>query len=359
MLGYTTSSPLVRRQFLRRAILAAAGAIGALPSRTIAREPIDLAKQDCTGLKVPMTEVVGKVAFITGGSSGIGLGIARAFIEAGMRVVVTYRTKRHMEEAMNYFRHARSRIHAISVDVTDRKGMEEAAAETLRVFGKVHVLCNNAGVLGFGGIDSTSHDDWHWTMNVNVNGVFNGVHAFLPLIQANGEGGQIITTASIAGLLAHPGSTSYVASKFAVVGMMESLRAELADSKVGVSLFCPGMVQSNIIDSSRNRPSAAVESRFNKDKQLLSSLSNSLKNAMDPLKAGEAVLEGIRKNNLYIFTHSEYEIAMRNRSDALAASFPKTARPSDALMETITRDYSIYRRAIDQRLCTDRVSDLK
>ena len=148
-----------------------------------------------------MKDVEGKVAFITGGDSGIGLGIARACADAGMKVVITYRTKSHLDEAMKYLEGAGDRVHAINLDVTDRIAMDKAADETIQVFKKVHLLVNNAGVGVIGGLSTATYDDWEWVMGVNVNGVFNGIHTFLPRIRSQGEGGQIVATSSLAGLL--------------------------------------------------------------------------------------------------------------------------------------------------------------
>ena len=272
-----------------------------------------------------MKDVEGKVAFITGGSSGIGLGIARAFTDAGMKAVIGFLTPRHLEDAMTVLRNAADRIHAISVDVTDRQGMENAAAETLRVFGKVHVLVNNAGVTGVAPLSSTTYDDWDWIMGVNVDGVFNGLRAFLPHIREHGEGGHVITTSSLAGLAACAGGAAYVTSKFAVVGMMESLRADLPETNIGVSVYCPNGVRSNILYSNRNRPPAMLETGFNQDADVIESVErhrNESDLIMDPLRAGQLVLRGMRDNDLYILSHPESQEIIRNRNEALVSSFP-------------------------------------
>ena len=138
----------------------------------------------------------------------LGLGIARAFAESGMKVVVGYRTKEHLDDAMGYLSEWAERVHAANVDVTDRPGMERAGQEVLEAFGKVHVLVNNAGVSPVGPISAAGYDDWDWVMGVNVGGVFNGVHAFLPLIERHGEGGHIVSTSSIAGLIISNGCTA-------------------------------------------------------------------------------------------------------------------------------------------------------
>jgi NADP-dependent 3-hydroxy acid dehydrogenase YdfG len=275
-----------------------------------------------------MKDVEGKVAFITGGDSGIGLGVARAFTDAGMKVVITYRTQAHLDEAMKYLEKAGDRVHAINLDVTDRAAMEKAAVETLRVFQKVHVVVNNAGVAVIGGLSTASYDDWDWGMGVNVNGVFNGVRTFLPRIQSHGEGGQVIATSSLAGLLAHGPAGVYTASKFAVVGMMEALRNELADTHIGVSVFCPGLVNTNIGSSARNRPATLADSGFKPDPKMMARMPKGMRDmrgpppGMDALEAGQRVLQGMRNNDLYILTTPEYVDEFRARGEAIVASLP-------------------------------------
>jgi NAD(P)-dependent dehydrogenase (short-subunit alcohol dehydrogenase family) len=279
-------------------------------------------------VQIPMWQVAGKVAFITGGSSGIGLGIARAFVDAGMRVVITYRTKKHLATAMEVLEDAKDRVHAIDLDVTDRAGMIKAAAEAEGVFGSVHILVNNAGVVGFAPLSQTTYDDWDWIMNVNVNGVFNGLHTFLPRIRKHGEGGHIVTMSSLVGLVAGGRTGSYTTSKFAVVGMMESLRAELAGTNIGVSVCCPSVVKSDFLNADRNRPNVLSDRGLNQDASTIEAVERSIadpQRAMDPFTVGRLVLRGIRNNDLYILTHPATEQVIRERCEALIASFPRDA----------------------------------
>ena len=182
---YTT-----RRRFLERTTgMAAASAVSTswIPRVSAAAESgSKRAAGDsigCSKLQAPMRDVHGKTAFITGGDSGVGLGIARAFANAGMRIVITYRTKRHLDEAMGLLQKTGAEIHSISLDVTERGAMLAAAAETIKIFGKVHVFVNNAGVDAGGmPLAETTFEDWDWVTGVNINGVFIGLHAFLPFI---------------------------------------------------------------------------------------------------------------------------------------------------------------------------------
>jgi NAD(P)-dependent dehydrogenase (short-subunit alcohol dehydrogenase family) len=271
-----------------------------------------------------MIEVEGKVAFIAGGSSGIGLGIARAFAEADMKVVVGYLTPEHRDSTLASLAPTGARVHAIRVDVADRSSVEQAARETVATFGRVHVLVNNAGVVLPAPLSATTHDDWDWLMSVNVSGVFNGIRAFLPHIRAQGEGGHIIGTSSVVGLFVAGGmEAAYAASKFAVVGMMEALRAELAGTDIGVSIFCPGMVSSDLMNSSRSRPQHLPDTLFERPPGVLErerALRADPDLNMDPLAVGRLVLQGMRRNDLYILTHSEFTALIRERSETLLAA---------------------------------------
>lgn len=319
----------VRRLFLKRAVAAVASMSAAAISR--ARGGVETGEgakstKNCSDTKAPMKDVKGKVAFITGGSSGIGLGIARAFADAGMKVVITYRTESHLKEAMEHFKGVGERIHAIKVDVTDRPSIEAAATETLARFGKVHVLVNNAGVYDRGALSTVSDRDWDWMMSVNVKGVLNGVQVFLPLIQSHGEGGQIMATSSILGLFVYLSDEAvYAASKFAVVGLMESLRMELTRTNVGVSVICPGWTRGRSAWSARLN-SISDNDAADLDRQAQDRVDAGL--SMDERTCGERVLGGLRNNDLYILTHPEWEQMMQYRHAALMAAVKRNSLPN-------------------------------
>jgi hypothetical protein len=199
-------------------------------------------------------------------------------------------------------------------------------------------------------------------MGVNVNGVFNGVHAFLPHIKAHNEGGQIVTTASMGGLVVGSTAGIYSTSKFAVVGMMEALRAELLDTNIGVSVFCPGMVNSNIRRSDRNRPADLAETGMQPDPRRAAAMAEAAKNnpaatppGMDPLEAGERVLRGIRNNDLYILTHPEFEQGIKDRNEALLASLPFNEPPPPQARldaERVVLRSRVYFNERDRKLCS-------
>jgi NAD(P)-dependent dehydrogenase (short-subunit alcohol dehydrogenase family) len=356
-----------RRGFLGSAALAAASATAAAGLIATGRSVATAAEAtpSCPDVPAPMRDVEGKVAFITGGDSGIGLGIARAFTDAGMKVVITYRTRAHLDDAMKLLAGAADRVHAISVDVTDRAGMEKAAAETVQVFGKVHVLVNNAGVAVIGGLSRASYEDWDWAMSVNAGGVFNGVRCFLPRIQAQGEGGQVVSVSSLAGLLGHAPAGVYTASKFAVVGMMEALRAELADTNIGVTVFCPGIVNTNIGSSARNRPAGdaaaapKMDPGFKMDPAMMAQLQKAMSQShgvppgMDPLDAGQRVLRAVRNNDLYVLTTPEFESEFAARGAAILAALPTDVSVSQPreIMGRMILGKTPYAAERDRRRC--------
>ena len=201
-----------------------------------------------------MQDLAGKVAFITGGASGIGLGLAKVFGAQGVKVMLADVRQEPLEVAVAQLRAAGITAEGMVVDVSDRAAMKAAAAATVAAFGKVHLLFNNAGISFFGPMDQAKDGDWDWMLGVNLYGVVNGVQAFLPHLKAHGEPCHIVNTASMAGLLVGPGMGLYSASKFAVVGLSNSLRLDLAPHGIGVSVLCPGFVRSNIHEAGKIRP---------------------------------------------------------------------------------------------------------
>jgi NAD(P)-dependent dehydrogenase (short-subunit alcohol dehydrogenase family) len=355
-----TQSGRARRRFLGGTALAAVGTSAAVLVRGLPKaDAADASPRDCPAVPTPMKDVEGKVAFITGGDSGIGLGIARACADAGMKVVITYRTQTHLDDAMKYLDKAGNRVHAINLDVTDRTAMEKAAAETIHVFEKVHVVVNNAGVAIIGGLSTATYDDWDWGMSVNATGVFNGVRTFLPRIQSHGEGGQVVATSSLAGLLGHGPAGVYTASKFAVVGMMEALRNELADTNIGVSVFCPGLVNTNIGSSNRNRPATLADSGFKPDPKMMARIPKEMREmrgpppGMDAFEAGQRVLQGMRDNDLYILTTPEYEQEFQARGEAIVASLPADVKAPEirVTLGRVIMGKTVYATVRDRKTC--------
>src|SRR5688500_2250405 len=199
-----------------------------------------------------MQDLAGKTAFVTGGASGIGLGIAKALLGAGMRVVIADIREDHLEDAREEIE-GREDVLQIPLKVNDREAFAAAADETGRKFGNIHVLVNNAGVAALGPVELAAYGDWDWTLGVCLGGTINGIVTILPRILAHGEGGHIVSTASMSGMVPHAGAATYVTAKAAVIGLMESMRAELEDRGVICSAFCPGGVQSNIAEAGKTR----------------------------------------------------------------------------------------------------------
>ncbi len=201
-----------------------------------------------------MRELAGKTAFVTGGASGIGFALGRAFAQAGMKVMLADIEADALDAAVKTLRDVGPDVRGVTCDVADPVSVERAARASYETFGNVHVVCNNAGVAGGGGIDAISLDTWQWVLDVNLMGVLHGIHAFLPHIRAHGEGGHIINTASMAGMQSGLGFSPYATSKYAVVAMSEGLAMQLKPLGIGVTVLCPGFVRTRISESGRNRP---------------------------------------------------------------------------------------------------------
>jgi NAD(P)-dependent dehydrogenase (short-subunit alcohol dehydrogenase family) len=268
-------------------------------------------------------QVEGKTAFVTGGASGIGLGMATAFAGAGMNVVIADLRPDHIEVALAAL--AGKPVHAIELDVTDREALARAADEAEGVFGNVHVLCNNAGMGILGPVVDARYADWDWGLGVLLGGVVNGVQTFLPRMRTHGEGAHIVNTSSMAGVLPIANAAIYITAKAAVIGLSEALATELSGEGIGVSAFCPGPVQTNIREGGRSRPEEYGDSGYLELERELEERSNDPL-WMDPVECGERVLEGIRRDDLYIFTHREFREGVEERFRAMLASFPAEPR---------------------------------
>jgi NAD(P)-dependent dehydrogenase (short-subunit alcohol dehydrogenase family) len=250
-----------------------------------------------------LTNLVGKVGVVTGGASGIGLGIARRMTAAGMKVVIADIEQGALDAAA-------AEIGALGVrtDVSSLDSVSALAEKIVSVHGAVHVVCNNAGIGPMCRIDQMSMDDWKWIINVNLWGVIHGVHVFLPLLKANAGGGHIVNTSSMAGLASLAMQGPYCVTKFGVVALSEALAQELAqeNSRVGVSVLCPGPVRSRISTGSRNRPASTARNGLTDVN--LDDLSFLFPNGVPYLAAdavGDLVLAAVSSGDLYVFTHPE------------------------------------------------------
>lgn len=268
-----------------------------------------------------MKDFQDKVAFVTGGASGIGLGMVKTFLGAGMKVVAADITEKYLERVRADFS-GNDRFQAVKLDVTDRAAVAAAARDTVERFGGVHLLCNNAGVGIIGPVTKATYADWDWAMAVNLGGVINGIHEFLPHILEHGEGGHIVNTASMAAVLPIPNCAIYITAKAALVGLSECLHGELAPVNVGVSAFCPGPVKTNIGKVGELRPEKVrAESGLTEMDEMLAA--REIPDTwMSIEEAGERVLEGIRHNEIFIFTHPEFRDGVEERCAAMLRAFP-------------------------------------
>jgi NAD(P)-dependent dehydrogenase (short-subunit alcohol dehydrogenase family) len=273
-------------------------------------------------------EVEGRAAFITGGGSGVGLGMAKAFVAAGMRVAVADIRDDHLEAAAAALGEA---VHPIRLDVTDRDAFARAADEAERVLGKVHVLCNNAGINLFNDMAEATYQDWDWVLGVNLGGVVNGVVTFVPRIKAHGEGGHVVNTASMAAFVAGPGAGIYTTAKFGVHGLSDALRWSLLPHGIGVSMVCPGLVKSKIYESDRIRPAELSTDVTPADPEFMRILPGLHDAGMEPDEIGKKVLRAIRRNDFYVFTHPDHREELRGIFEEIIAAFPDEPVPPDRL----------------------------
>lgn len=274
-----------------------------------------------------MRELAGKTAFVTGGASGIGFALGRTFAEAGMKVMLADIEAAALDTAVRSLH--RPDVRGIACYVADPASVERAAKATFEAFGNVHVVCNNAGVAGRGGIDDISLDSWKWTLDVNLMGVLHGIRTFLPHIRAHREGGHFVNTASMAGFVTGLGFSPYTASKFAVVGMSEGLAIQLKPEGIGVSVLCPGFVRTRIGESERNRPARYGQARrldpASPAAALVAHVAQLIESGLDPADVAAKVLNAIREDELYIFTHPDMRAETEQRFTAILVAMDKAA----------------------------------
>jgi NAD(P)-dependent dehydrogenase (short-subunit alcohol dehydrogenase family) len=263
-----------------------------------------------------MQHLGGKVAFITGGASGIGLGIAQAFLRAGIKVVIADVSTANLDDAASQLKHESGQHHLLQMDVIDRAAFARAADEAEARFGKVHILCNNAGIGSGASITTAGYADWDRMIDVNLYGVVNGIVTWVPRILAHGEGGYIVNTASMAGILPMPDPGGiYSTTKFAVRGLTQSLRLALAPQGVGVSVLCPGLTKTRILDGRREATRRGTAA------PLSAALVAAQEYAMEPLTVGQAVLQGMERNDEFILPHGEFVDEVKMMHAQLEASF--------------------------------------
>lgn len=270
-----------------------------------------------------MKDLAGKVAFITGGGSGVALGQAKALCAAGMKVAIADIRRDHLDQALDWFIARNAPVIGIELDITDRKAFAAAADEAEQKLGPVQLLCNTAGVSQFGPVQQATYEDWDWQMSVNLGGVINGVQTFVPRMIRRGQPAHIVNTASMAGFLPIGGATIYCTTKFAVRGFSECLQQDLAPAGIGVSVLCPGAVNTNIHEAVLTRPRhLANTGYYGADPQVMKGLKEVIAPGYDPVELGEIVVRAVQANQLYVIPYAEFKGPMQERLNLALAVIP-------------------------------------
>ena len=306
----------------------------------------------------PLAEVKGKVAYVTGASSGIGLGLARVLRDEGMKVVMGYIDDRQLADALNHFPKDDPDLFPIKHDVTDTDAWPRVADAIQKRFGNLHLLCSNAGVGVEAAASTGTLKDWQWGLGVNLWGPIHGVHTFVPRMLAHKEGSHIVTTTSMGGLIPGSGAGVYAVSKAAALMLMEELRIELAKTNIGTSAFIPAGVATNLRNSESYREEKFKNNSTNETvrptggpKPPSGPLPPGM---MDPLQAARIVLDGIRHNDLFIVSHPQFRPGVAQRFDAYLESMvtdpPQPAgNPAMYLRTPVYAQEVAHRRATRQR----------
>jgi NAD(P)-dependent dehydrogenase (short-subunit alcohol dehydrogenase family) len=270
-------------------------------------------------------QIAGTTAFITGGASGIGFGIAQQLLANGAKLVLADIRQDHLDEAKAFFeeRQQGRNVHTIRLDVSDRAAMAEAAKEAEAVMGGPEILVNNAGIDISGPFDQATYADWDYGIAVNLMGVINGVQAFSPGMRARGKGGHIVNTASLAGLTPMPSFMAiYATVKSAVITLSESIRDSMAQDGIGVSVLMPGPIKSRIHESGQNRPDRFKDgSGFKQIEEALATRQVS-DLWMDATQVGDMIVDAIVNDKLYVITHGEWRDAVEAKFAAQLAAMP-------------------------------------
>jgi NAD(P)-dependent dehydrogenase (short-subunit alcohol dehydrogenase family) len=294
-----------------------------------------------------MRDVAGKVAFVTGGASGIGLGLARTLARAGVRVAIADVRADALRGASSTLAKEGLAVVAIELDVSDRSAWPAAADRVERELGAVQILCSNAGVNFVGATQEATYEDWDFALQVNLGGAISAVRTFVPRMIAHAQEGHVVITSSVSGLFTSGGAGVYVTTKFALVGLAESLRADLQHKRIGVSVLCPGPVQSELFEST-----IAVRPRALAPSGSVPIVPPGVAREKTPIfttaptgdDVGRHVLEGIQRNNLYILTHPEMRPVLEARARALLAALPEDAvDPARIEASQPLLDASLYR----------------
>lgn len=278
-----------------------------------------------------MSELQGKTAVISGGAEGIGLSIAKAVGKRGMNIVIGDIDADQMAEAEKTLKVEGVEVLCVKLDVSKIELWESLVEQATERFGKIHMLVNNAGVGGTPGtVEQASQKDWEWVVDVNLLGVIYGAKVVVPHIKAHGEGGWVINTASMAGMMGVPMAQAYTGTKVAVVGMSESWFQELKPQNIHVSVLCPAFVKTRIHESYRNRQSEYGQSDMSEldatQIAIAKHMQKVVENGIDVDLVGERVVEAIQQGELYIFTHPNYRKVLQRRAKAVDDAFARAEK---------------------------------
>ena len=265
----------------------------------------------------------GRVAVITGGANGIGAAMARAFAARGAKLAIADLDQAALERAEAEHRARGTEVLGVPTDVTKRDQVEALADAVYDRFGAAHVVCNNAGIALLGPIQQCSSADWELTMNINFWGVLYGVQAFVPRMIAAKQGGHFVNTASMAGLVGMPYFAAYNASKFAVVGLSESLSRELKQYGIGVSVLCPMIVETGLTE--RSMRMRAGEKAATGPAPQIPATEQMRGGVKQPEEVAERVVRAIDRGQLYVLTHEEQREILKRRANRLDAAFAPEA----------------------------------
>lgn len=257
-----------------------------------------------------------RVAVVTGGASGIGRALCRAFAHEGARLVIADLDEPGMAEAAEEVKRAGSVAVTHRTDVSRLAEVQALADRAFAEWGAVHVLCNNAGVALHGGLETATHQDWEWAIGVNLWGVIHGIEAFVPRMLAQKDEGHIVNTASMAGLIATQGLGVYNTTKYAVVGLSETLQKDLRPYGIGVSVLCPMGVATAIRRSERHRPAHLRNPGGQREGGEVTLIGRTL----DAGEVAQQVLRAVRANRLYVITHEEGLEPLRKRFERMERS---------------------------------------
>jgi NAD(P)-dependent dehydrogenase (short-subunit alcohol dehydrogenase family) len=282
-----------------------------------------------------MKDFAGKVAFITGGASGAGFGQAKVFSEAGCKIVIADIRQDHLDEAVAYFRDKKVQVHAIKLDITDRKAYAAAADEVEKVFGcPPQLVFNTAGVNTFGPAEATTYEDFDWVIGVDLGGVINGMVTFVPRMIKAGKGGHITTTSSMGGFMGGMTTTPYSAAKAAVNSLMMSYYQALKPYGIGVSCLCPSGIISNIGESTFTRPKHLENTGYNVDEKVLAFMRYHYSMGIDPVELAQITRKGIEDELLFILPFPEPEKVLRGAMEGIFNyTTPEGMKIQDELMK--------------------------